>query len=85
MSHGGTGSKSIHSGLVEDTRLEDELKRSLGLKVTIKRDKAKKTRGKIIVDFYSSSDLEEIYKRHNFVRSSELTIIVPPWDSAQLN
>lgn len=47
----------------EDLRLEEDLQRALGLRVQIRRDKSKNTKGKITIDFYSVSDVNEVYSR----------------------
>lgn len=67
VSHVGTAktSKSMLNETInlDDSRLESDLQKALGLKVKIKRDKSKQSRGKITIDFYSSSDVDEVYKR----------------------
>jgi ParB family chromosome partitioning protein len=66
VSHGGTVPNVANTTFsLEDKRIEEDLQRALGLKVSLKRDKSKLTRGKITIDFYSSSDVNEIYKRLN--------------------
>lgn len=70
VSHGGTakGSRGGSEGndsteSLEDKRLEDELRKSLGLKVSVQRNKKSPEKGRVLIDFYSTSDLAEVYKR----------------------
>ncbi len=55
-------SASIRLGL-DDQRIVDELQRSLGLKVRMKRNKENEDAGTLEFDFYSNSDLQEIFRR----------------------
>lgn len=47
----------------EDLRLLDELRRSLGLKVKIVRSVSNNEAGRLSIDFYSSEDLKEVFRR----------------------
>lgn len=47
----------------DDLRLEEDLQKALGLKVKIKRDKLRQSKGRIVIDFYSTSDVSEVYRR----------------------
>jgi len=57
----GAGEGSILSP--EDTRLVEEMQRALGLKVKMSRSGADEERGKITVEFYSSHDLQELFRK----------------------
>lgn len=71
LSHRGTvGSKDDISSRIGDSktqiadqRIEDELRKGLGLKISIKRNPKSPDKGRIVIDFYSKSDLSEIYDR----------------------
>jgi ParB family chromosome partitioning protein len=71
LSHRGTvGSKDDISSRIGDSktqiadqRIEDELRKGLGLKISIKRNPKSPEKGRIVIDFYSKSDLSEIYDR----------------------
>lgn len=60
---GTTGLDRLNFANKDDLRLEEDLQRSLGLKVKIKRDKLKQSKGRIVIDFYSTSDISEVYRR----------------------
>jgi ParB family transcriptional regulator, chromosome partitioning protein len=64
-SHGGTveGSGEKLTLSVEDQRVVDEIQRSLGTKVQLLRTAKKPKQGRLVIDFYSSEDLDEIYRR----------------------
>ncbi len=47
----------------EDQRIADEIQRALGLKVRLTRNSPGSEAGKLTVDFYSSSDLQEIFRK----------------------
>lgn len=47
----------------EDRRITDEIQRALGLKVKLTRPSADSESGKITIDFYSTQDLQEIFRR----------------------
>lgn len=47
----------------EDKRLVDEIQRALGTKIQLLRNSSKKGQGKLVLEFYSSADLEEMHKR----------------------
>ena len=71
LSHRGTvGNKEEISSRIGDSkmqiadqRIEDELRKGLGLKISIKRNPKSPEKGRIVIDFYSKSDLSEIYDR----------------------
>ena len=54
-----SGSKKIIRA--EDSRLADELRRALGLKVSVSRNSD--DTGKVVVDFYSEQDLQLIFRK----------------------
>jgi len=60
-------SKSENSSPVrlkpEDIRLTEEMQRALGLKVKMLRPASDSEQGKIVVEFYSNQDLQEIFRR----------------------
>lgn len=47
----------------EDQRIADEMQRALGLKVRLSRTTTGSESGKLTIDFYSSSDLQEIFRK----------------------
>ena len=47
----------------EDRRISDEIQRSLGLKVIMARSAADANAGKLTIEFYSESDLQEIFRK----------------------
>jgi ParB family chromosome partitioning protein len=47
----------------EDLRLTEEMQRSLGLKVKMTRPATNAEQGRIIIDFYSQGDLQEVFRR----------------------
>jgi hypothetical protein len=77
LSHGGTlgdgtyGSSSDRQILrvgdsktqISDQRIEDTLRKALGLKVSIKRNPKALDKGRVVIDFYSASDLNEVFDR----------------------
>ena len=71
LSHGGTeasdsrgrSSKKRRFVSAEDKRLIDDMQRVLGTKVQILRVSKKGEQGKLVIDFYSSDDLSEVYRR----------------------
>jgi ParB family transcriptional regulator, chromosome partitioning protein len=48
---------------VDDIRVSEEIQRNLGLKVRIQRTNKFSDNGKLVVDFYSNEDLQEIFRR----------------------
>ncbi len=48
---------------IADQRMEEELRKDLGMKIAIKRNPKALEKGRITIDFYSKSDLSEIYDR----------------------
>ena len=71
VSHSGTGGRETRgrpkkgrgSLSVEDRRIVEELQRALGTKVQLLRAKIKSGQGRLQLEFYSSEDLNEIYRR----------------------
>lgn len=67
VSHGGTGGRKSSNDNnyyeIEDMRIEEDIRKALGLKVKLQRNSQNNEKGKIIIDFYSPSDLKEVYKR----------------------
>lgn len=47
----------------EDLRLTEEMQRSLGLKVKMTRPATNAEQGRLIIDFYSQGDLQEVFRR----------------------
>ena len=47
----------------EDTRIADEIQRSLGLKTTMLRPNPHSDQGKLVIEFYSEGDLQEVFRR----------------------
>ena len=47
----------------EDQRLAEEMQQSLGMKVRLIRNQRDNEKGKVIVEFYSSDDLQEIFRK----------------------
>lgn len=47
----------------EDQRIADEIQRSLGVKVRMLRSKPDSEAGRLIIDFYSNDDLQEIFRK----------------------
>ena len=47
----------------EDQRITDEIQRSLGLKIKMFRPKPDSDSGRIIIEFYSNSDLQEVFRK----------------------
>lgn len=63
--HGGTKAQKsiVVNKSVEDERVCDEIQRSLSTKVSITRSKSKPEAGKLTLEFYSTEDLNEVYRR----------------------
>jgi hypothetical protein len=47
----------------EDGRIVDEIQRSLGLKVRMLKVAPEEERGRLVIEFYSSQDLQEIFRK----------------------
>jgi len=47
----------------EDSRIADEIRRALGLKVVLTRSAQGSDRGKLSIEFYSNEDLQEVFRR----------------------
>lgn len=47
----------------EDERIADEIQRALGLKVKMVKRAPDAESGKLVIDFYSSSDLQELFRK----------------------
>lgn len=62
VSHGGTVSKKREVS-ADDRRLVEQLQRSLGTKVNLLRSESNPEKGRVVLEFYSSSDFEEIFNR----------------------
>ena len=63
VSHRGTAEKKKKALSSSDQRLISSMQRSLGSKVDLKRSDSNPEKGKVVLEFYSSSDLEEIFSR----------------------
>jgi ParB family chromosome partitioning protein len=47
----------------EDQRIVDEIQRALGLKVKMTRSGPSSDNGRLVIDFYSNSDLQEVFRK----------------------
>lgn len=47
----------------EDQRIIDEIQRSLGLRVRLSRSSTDEDAGRLVIDFYSSDDLQSVFRR----------------------
>ncbi len=47
----------------EDTRITEEIQRSIGLKVRMIKGAPEAERGRLVIEFYSSQDLQEIFRK----------------------
>jgi ParB family chromosome partitioning protein len=65
VSHGGTKRKKRKGPQlsVEDRRIVEEIQRTLGTKVEIARKSGDSGKGRLTLEFYSPTDLYEIYRR----------------------
>ena len=65
LSHGGTDKRSNGRPAVsgEDLRLVEDLQKSIGSKVVLQRTAGRPERGRLIVEFYSAEDLDDLYRR----------------------
>lgn len=65
VSHRGTLSSKKKTQVVslEDQRIADEIQKALGTRVSIQRSSSKSEQGKLILEFYSTSDLDEIHQK----------------------
>lgn len=68
LSHGGTVAKTRIGAAprklsTEDKRLVEEIQRALGTKIQLIRNPSKRGQGKLVLEFYSPADLEEMHKR----------------------
>jgi len=59
--NGGTGGKVSLDP--EDERIQDELRRALGMKVRVSRSTTNPEAGKLSIEFYSSDDLQEVFRK----------------------
>lgn len=55
--------KVKHFSDPEDERISDELQRALGLKVKLYRNAPGSSAGRITIEFYSDSDLQEVFRK----------------------
>ena len=71
LSHGGTVQdakkkktrKSKKELSTSDKRIIEQIQRSIGSKIKLSRKQGNSKAGSITIDFYTNSDLEELYKR----------------------
>jgi len=66
LQKGVRGNKETREGdplSAEDRRIADEIQRAIGLRVKLSRPTAGSDAGRLIIDFYSSSDLQELFRR----------------------
>jgi len=66
LSHGGTGKKAKKPAKklsAEDRRFVEDVQKELGIKVQISRKPDNKQQGRVVLDFYSKSDLKELYNK----------------------
>ncbi|MDZ4786690.1 MAG: ParB/RepB/Spo0J family partition protein [bacterium] len=47
----------------EDMRITEEIQRSLGLKVKMIKTSSEAEQGRLVIDFYSTDDLQEVFRR----------------------
>ncbi|NDC36499.1 MAG: ParB/RepB/Spo0J family partition protein [Proteobacteria bacterium] len=47
----------------EDTRIVDEMQRSLGMKVRMLKVAPEQERGRLVIEFYSNQDLQELFRK----------------------
>ena len=58
------GAKAKRSVLSpEDMRIADEIQRALGMRVTMSRSNTSADDGKLVIQFYSDGDLQEVFRR----------------------
>ena len=55
--------KGVHGLSPEDNRIVDEIQRALGLKVSMIRSATNPDNGKLNIEFYSDSDLQEVFRK----------------------
>jgi hypothetical protein len=53
----------IESISPEDRRIADEIQRALGLKVRLQRSSKGNGTGKLVIDFYSDTDVQELFRK----------------------
>lgn len=70
VSHGGTGKEKKTTApqkqrfqAKEDLRIEDELQKALGTKITLLRKKGKEGQGRLQIDFYSDEELNGLFQK----------------------
>ena len=55
--------KALKVATAEDERIADELRRVLGVKVTLQRSAPESERGRLTIEFYSNEDLQDVFRR----------------------
>jgi hypothetical protein len=63
VSHRGTAKGISKKMSTADKRIAEEIQRIIGTKVQVLRTGKGGKKGKVILEFYSDSDLDEIYRR----------------------
>ena len=63
VSHGGTGKRRSPVLSAADRAMVDQIQKTLGTKVLLVRSSAKGETGKLIVEFYSREDLDDLHRR----------------------
>ncbi len=63
VSHGGTVRRKSVSLSPSDRAMVDQIQKALGTKVLLIRSTAKGEAGKLVIDFYSGDDLNDIHRR----------------------
>ncbi len=65
VSHGGTDDEGALTIKIsaDDQRLVNDIQRAVGTKVHLSRRRGKQEQGRLVIEFYSASDLSELYKR----------------------
>lgn len=63
VSHGGTARKKSPGLSPSDRAMVDQIQKALGTKVLLMRSGSKKEGGKLVVEFYSKEDLDDIHRR----------------------
>ena len=47
----------------EDQRIADEIQRAVGVRVRLQREARNSNRGRLVLEFYSEDDLQEIFRK----------------------
>ena len=63
VSHGGTVKRKTLALSPADRAMVDQIQKALGTKVLLLRSSSKREAGKLVVEFYSREDLQDLHKR----------------------